>query len=538
MSKHAKHFIRDVSTGNHTTTKLFEKRKREYAEKHSMPCFSNIELLAAYRELLEKKEIAPDKKLFKVLQKQKTRTLSGIASIAVLTKPWPCPGNCLYCPTEKGMPKSYFSDEPAVMRAVLTEFDPFRQVQARINALNITGHLTNKIELIVMGGTFSTLPKKYQTWFIKRCFDAANGSVEAQNVEAQNLAPLHFASLQTAQKRNESAKNRIIGLTLETRPDYITKKEILWFRELGATRVEIGVQSIYDDVLKKNRRGHSVKETIRATKLLKDAGLKINYHLMPNLYGSTIKRDLEMFETLFNNPNFKPDLIKIYPCVVTRDSDLEKLYREKKFTPYTNAQLVELIMNIKKVIPPYVRIMRLGRDIPAPDIIGGNKLSNIRQIVHQKMETEHAKCQCIRCREIRDEKIIKENIKMVRRDYNASGGTEIFLSFEDTKKDKLIALLRLRIPSLDVFIPVLKNASIIREVHTYGETLEFSDRKKRASQHVGYGKLLITEAEKITNKECNLSRITVISGIGARNYYRKIGYRLRETYMIKCLKNK
>ncbi|MBU1167144.1 tRNA uridine(34) 5-carboxymethylaminomethyl modification radical SAM/GNAT enzyme Elp3 [Patescibacteria group bacterium] len=529
MASRQEQFILEALKLDHITLENFEKLKKQVAKESARPCFSNIELLKAYRHLIDQKKIKDHQEIFYLLKKQKTRTISGIASIAVLTKPWPCPGKCLYCPDEQGMPKSYFSDEPAVMRAILNDFDPARQVRTRIQALQMTGHETNKIELIVMGGTFSSLPKQYQTSFIKRCFMGAN----APSAGAALMRPLR-----TVFKRNETAKNRIIGLTLETRPDYITPAEVKRFRELGATRVELGVQSIYDDVLKKNNRGHLVKSTITATKLLKDAGFKINYHLMPNMYGSDAKRDLEMFEEIFSNPDYQPDLIKIYPCVVTRDSELQKLYKQKKFVPYSDQQLINLIIKIKQIIPPYVRIMRLGRDIPAPDIIGGNKLSNIRQIVQAKLKDTNTSCQCIRCREVRNENIEAKNVKLVRRDYKASDGQEVFLSYEDTKKNKILALLRLRKPSSDVFLKPLKDSAIIREVHTYGEALNFSDRKKKASQHLGFGKKLLKEAERITAKEFGLKKVAVISGIGARGYYRKNGYRLQDTYMVKRITSK
>jgi len=325
-------------------------------------------LLKAYRSLVKSGNIKPNLILENLLKTRKIRTLSGIASITAITKPYPCPGKCLYCPNEIDMPKSYLANEPACMRAVLTKFDPYRQVKTRLNSLKLAGHLTDKIELIVLGGTWSAYPKIYQTWF--RCFDACNQK--------------NAKSLKEAQKINEKAKHRIIGLTLETRPDYVTPQEIKRMRELGCTRVELGVQSIYDNVLKYNKRGHNIDTIKVATKLLKNAGLKVTYHMMLNLPGSNLKKDEKMFEELFSNPAFQPDQLKIYPCVVLKTSPLYKLWKQGKYRPYSEKQLVNLLIKIKKKIPPYVRIIRVIRDIPSQSIIAGNKLSNLRQIIKDK----------------------------------------------------------------------------------------------------------------------------------------------------------
>jgi len=480
------------------------------------------------------------------------RTQSGVAIIAVLTKPYPCPGKCLYCPTEKGMPKSYLSNEPAVMRAIMNKFNPYSQVQSRIRALELNGHNVDKIELIVMGGTFSFLPKTYQKKFVSECFRACNDYPHSVKSKKNNLVK--------EQDRNEKSKYRIVGLTLETRPDYIDEKEILNFRNLGCTRVELGVQSIYDDVLKLNKRGHDIQKTIEATKLLKDAGFKINYHMMPGLPGSNYIKDVQMFRELFSNPSFHPDMLKIYPTVVVRNSALYSLWKKKEYKPLTDRQFEKMILEIKNnIIPSYVRIARLVRDVPTPSIIAGPKISNIRQIIAEK-----SNCRCIRCREVRSEYSSREKIVLNRIDYDASdgpastrgnatstrGGREIFLEFTSPNKKKLFALLRLRIPSnnnANHFIPTLQNASIVREVHTYGKLAEI-DKKDKGSppatlslarragpQHMGLGKKLMKEAERITKKEFNLDLIVVISGIGVRDYYRKLGYRQKDTYMIKSL---
>jgi elongator complex protein 3 len=485
---------------------------------------SRINLLQSYHNLLKKGKIKANLKLESLLKKREIRTLSGVAPIAVLTKPFPCPGKCVWCPSEKNMPKSYLSNEPAVMRAILNKFDPFKQVQMRLRALKMTGHDTDKCELIVMGGTWSYLPHKYQNWFIKRCFDGFNGKV------SKNLAQAH--------KWNETAKFRVIGLTLETRPDYINVAEIKRMRELGATRVELGVQSIDDKVLTLGHRGHLVKQTIEATKLLKNAGFKISYHMMPNLPGSTTTKDQAMFKKLFTDQDFQPDMLKIYPCVVTKNSQLYNWFKQGKFKAYTDKQLIDLLIKIKKNIPPYVRISRLIRDIPDVSIVSGNRISNLRQIIFNRGGNI---CKCIRCREARNQPVSEKVIRLKIVKYPASDGWEYFLSYESKDGKTLFALLRLRIPlkpdqNLLKELPELKNSALIREVHTYGKLIPVGGKSK-AVQHMGFGKRLITEAEKIVKKH-KLSRIAVISGIGVRKYYEKLGYKLDYTYMIKQIVDK
>ena len=480
------------------------------------PFPTNIELLKAYRNLVEKGKIKTSPTLENLLKTRKIRTLSGIASITVITKPYPCPGKCLYCPDEIDMPKSYLANEPACMRAVLTKFDPYKQVNARLSSLAMTGHSTDKIELIVLGGTWSAYLKKYQTWFIKRCFDAANG--KTSRFDSARRAK----NLKVAQKLNEKAEHRIIGLTLETRPDYVPPEEIKRMRWLGCTRVELGVQSIYDDVLKYNRRGHDVDTVIKATKLLKNAGLKVTYHMMLNLPGSNLKKDEQMFKELFSNSNFQPDQLKIYPCAVLKTAPLYKIWKQGKYKPYSRKQLTDLLIRIKKKIPSYVRIIRIIRDIPSQSIVAGNKTTNLRQIISDRVK---GICKCIRCREPR-EKTTKK-LELFRQNYQASDGKEIFLSYEDPQRKNLYAFLRLRLTN---------NWAIVRELHTYGQVVPISTKSKKAAQHKGLGKKLMVIGEKIAKKEFGFSSIVVISGIGVREYYRKLGYRLKNEYMVKILK--
>jgi elongator complex protein 3 len=514
---------------------------------------SNSLLLKEYHELVKSKKLKSNEKIENLLRKRKIRSLSGIVTISVLTKPYPCPGNCLYCPTQKGVPKSYLDNEPAVLRAIANKYDPYNQVKSRLEALQEIGHPTDKIDLIIIGGTWSYLPRNYQNWFITRCFQACNQfkidnnknpkskiliSKEIQISKSKKTKPLR------EQRENEKAKNRIIGITIETRPDFINEKEIKWLRKLGVTRVELGVQSIYEDVLKFNNRNHGLKEIIEATHLLKDAGFKVCYHLMPNLPGSNLKRDLKMFKEIFSNPDFQPDMLKIYPCTVLKEAPLYKSWKEKKYSPYSETVLKNLLKEIKKKIPYYCRIQRLIRDIPATSIVAGSKITNLRQVIAEEMKSENWRCKCIRCREVKEKYNPKEKVYLFRQDYRASGGKEIFLSYENKNRTNLFSLLRLRIPSdsyrhfSHAIFSVLSDAAIIREIHTYGQMVPIEVKSKmlkatRKVQHKGLGKKLIKKAEQIAKKEFGFKKMAVISGIGVRDYYRKAGYRLKDTYMIK-----
>jgi len=516
------------------TPEAFDNLKKEVCGRFKVTTPRNADIkrfgLEEFRELCSRKGKAePWKDIEKLLKSKRVRTLSGVAVVAVLTRSHPCQGKCLYCPTEKEMPKSYLSNEPAVMRAMSVKFKPYDQVQKRLHALEINGHDIDKIELIVMGGTFSDLPKKYQYNFIKECYRAANdypsqrSKVKARDIIRSGISARAKDNLYGEQKRNEKTKHRIIGLTLETRPDTLDEKEIIFYRELGCTRVEIGVQSIFDDVLKINQRGHAVEQTINATKLLKDAGFKVSYHMMPGLFGSSPKKDLEMFKEIFRSPDFQPDLIKIYPCVVTKNSALYNLWKAGKYKALTNNQAENLICKIKKIIPPYVRISRLIRDIPAISIIAGPNISNLRQLIQNK----GVRCQCIRCREVRGNYTAKDKIIIRRIDYDASDGKEIYLEYVSPNHRKLYSLLRLRIN------PKSELEAVIREVHTYGKLISIGAKNKKSPQHAGFGKKLILEAERIAKKEFGCRKISVISGIGVRQYYRKLGYKLEDTYMVK-----
>ena len=501
--------------------------KRNFAKKYKVACPKNSSLFKAYHKLLKEGKIQKNESLERFLRTKKVRSLSGIVSVSVLTKPAPCPGKCLYCPTQGNLPKSYLDGEPAVMRALANNFNPYLQVKTRLETLRATGHNVSKIELIIIGGTWSSLPTKYQIQFIKECFRACNeyGGQKAKNQE-----------LLATQKINERAKHRIIGITIETRPDYINKAEIKNLRDLGVTRIELGVQSLDDSVLKKNLRGHGVDKTILATRLLKNAGFKICYHMMPNLPGSNLKKDERVFTELFNNPDFRPDFLKIYPCVVVKEAPLYKLWLKGKYRPYNDRQLIDLLVKVKQKIPIWCRIIRIYRDIPSTKIMAGSKISNLRQVVVQELKKQGKKCLCIRCREVKGRFLPKDKLKLFRQDYSASESKEVFLTFEDKTRSYLYSLLRLRLPkdkSLPVF-PVLKDAALMREIHTYGETIGFDQKTKTSPQHRSLGKELIRASEKIAKKE-GFKKMAVISGIGSRNYYRMLGYKLKSTYMVKNL---
>ncbi|MDD5043259.1 MAG: tRNA uridine(34) 5-carboxymethylaminomethyl modification radical SAM/GNAT enzyme Elp3 [Patescibacteria group bacterium] len=547
-------FIKEIIKLKPRTPNRMSKIKRRLAKRFGIPIVPNSEVLKYYHELLAKNKIKPDKQFEDLIKKRSIRTLSGVAPVTLLTKPYPCPGTCAYCPSEPNMPKSYLSNEPAAMRAVLNKFDPYKQVHYRIKALEANGHDTDKIELIVLGGTWSYYPKKYRESFIKSSFAAANDYPKFNKSSAKK-------SLKELQKKNETAKHRIIGLSLETRADYVTPKEIAHLRELGCTRIQLGVQSIYDSILKLNKRGHGIQEVIKATKLFKDAGFKVDYHLMPNLPGSNPKKDLEMFRQLFSNSVFQPDQLKIYPCIVNKYSLLYQWFKQGKFKPYSDKELSDLLIKIKALIPYYVRLNRLVRDIPKESIEAGNKITNLREYLQKRIKERGLRCKCIRCREARNKTANLKQAKLFIEKYPASGGIEYFLSYENKDRTILYAFVRLRLPSFyyskpdlkknsgsdsspakrgqnDIFrfIPEIKDCALIRELHTYGQLMPLRSEKnlKTKIQHQGFGKMLMAQAEKIAVKE-GFKKIAVIAGVGVRGYYKKLGYKLKGTYMIKHL---
>ncbi|MEA3450157.1 MAG: tRNA uridine(34) 5-carboxymethylaminomethyl modification radical SAM/GNAT enzyme Elp3 [Patescibacteria group bacterium] len=499
--------------------------QRKIAKKYSVGLMSSQEIIKIYQNLLKRKKIERNTEFEKLIRKRAIRTMSGIAPVAVLTKPYPCPGKCAYCPSEKDVPKSYLSNEPAVMRAIRCDYNPYAQVQDRLRALVANGHEPTKIELIVIGGTWSYLPKKYQYWYVLNLFAGANRfRIKNKKLKIKNYKyPLSLPIkklrelLLQEQRKNEKAKYKIIGLTLETRPDYINRKELDEMRQFGCTRVEIGVQTLDDEILKLNKRGHGIKAIVDATKLLKNYGFKVTYHIMPGLPGATPAKDFKMFKSLFNDERFQPDQIKFYPCVVTKGSLLYRWWKQGKYKPYTDKQLQNLIIKCKKEVPEYVRIIRLIRDIPGESIIAGNKVTNLRQI----MQNKGIECKCIRCRECKNQlKIKNHQLKIIY--YQASLGKECFISYESEDGKILYGFCRLRLNS---------KVALVRELHVYGELASVGE-KQNMVQHSGLGKKLLKQAEEIA-KDNKHNKIKIISGVGVRGYYRKLKYRLNKTYMVK-----
>ena len=515
-----------------------EEVKRSFSKRFRLSSILNSDILRSYRQLLASRQIVRREVFELTLRKRSVRTISGIAPVAVLTKSYPCPGTCAYCPRQEDVPVSYLSNEPAVMRAIRCGYDPYKQTMLRLAALENNGHQPEKIELIVIGGTWSYLPRKYRYWFILNCFRAANdynnfrktllslGEGEAAfKTKIKSFYPLSLSrqkieeNLKKEQKKNETARYRLIGVTLETRPDYINEAEIYSMRELGCTRVELGVQAVDDKILELNKRGHGVKEVAEATRLLKQYGLKITYHIMPALPGSNPRQDLKMFKMLFTDERFQPDQIKFYPTVVTEGSLLRRWYAEGKYQPYSDKVLQNLIIKCKAVVPKYVRIIRLIRDIPGESIIAGNRITNLRQVMKQ----QGVACNCIRCREAKEGTVT--DFKINQQVYAASFGQEYFLSADSLDGKTLYGFCRLRI---DHTSPVA--GAIVRELHVYGELAPVGGSGK--VQHRGLGKQLLKEAEQIAAKQ-GAGQMAIISGVGVRGYYRKLGYRNIGGYMVK-----
>ncbi|TXT66822.1 MAG: hypothetical protein BAJALOKI3v1_10093 [Promethearchaeota archaeon] len=475
--------------------------------------------------------------LNKKLRRRTTRSISGVSVIAIMTSPLECPGNCIYCPGTESQPdqkvaQSYTGREPAAMRSIHYGYDSYKQVQSRIEDLEAIGHTVDKIELIIMGGTFLSADISYQKKFVK-------GALEA-------IIDTRTDSLEEAIKRAESSKRRLIGITIETRPDYCKESHVDRMLEYGTTRVELGVQTIYDEIYKLIKRGHSTEDSKEAIRIAKDAGLKINAHIMPDLPGSTYQKDLELFETLFDDPDYRPDMLKIYPCLVIKGTELYKLWKRGEYAPYSLDELTALIANWKQQIPRYVRIQRIMRDIPAPLIEAGCKKSNLRQLVKNRLNDMNARCNCIRCRELgiknRSAEIdgsVLENIQLSRFDYNASKGQEIFLSYENQKKNYLIGYLRLRKPSKFAHRPELNDGHtlIVREIKVVGELVAKDNQPytEIQLQHRGYGTSLLEEAERIAKEEFDAKKITVISGIGVRHWFYDLDYILDGPYVSKHL---
>jgi elongator complex protein 3 len=477
-------------------------------------------LVAAYRRMVDSGEWGPDPALLARIRMKPMRTLSGVTTVTVLTKPYPCPGKCIFCPTDLRMPKSYLPDEPGAMRGLEHNFEPYEQVRSRLAALRAVGHPTDKIELLILGGTWSAYQRDYQEWFVKRCFDALNG------VDA--------ASLEEAQAVNESARHRNVGLVIETRPDHINSKELARLRRLGVTKVQMGVQSLDDRILELNKRGHTTADTQRAVALLRSAGFKIVLHWMPNLFGATLKSDAEDFAHLWDD--LCPDEIKIYPNQLLKNAELYEYWLRGEFTPYTTEELVDLIAGVKPSIPSYCRVNRVIRDIPSTNVVEGNKRTSLRMDIHEEMRRRGTVCRCVRCREVRKHKVDQQNLCLEDTVYQAGGAEEHFLAFV-TPEDKLAGFLRLSLPgtgSPPAGMADLEKAAIIREVHVYGQSLEVGTEMHGAAQHAGLGTRLLAEAERLAGTG-GYSRLAVISAVGTRLYYLNRGFERGTLYLTKPL---
>ncbi|HEY3360786.1 MAG TPA: elongator complex protein 3 [Methanosarcina sp.] len=481
------------------------------------------------------------------LRRKPVRTISGVAVVAVMTSPAPCPhGVCLPCPGGPNSafksPQSYMGREPAAMRALQHEFDPYAQVRSRLSQLKEIGHDVEKVELIVMGGTFSARSLDYQEWFVKRCLEAMNDFTDKEWRESawKIGKSLPYIPLEEVQKANEKAEIRNIGITFETRPDWAAERHVDEFLRLGGTKVELGVQSVYDFVLTRMQRGHGVAEIVRANQILRDSAFKVGFHMMPHLPGSDSKLDFKGFKKLFEDSRFRPDYLKIYPTLVTEGTALYKLWEAGDYKALSDDEAAELIADIKGILPKWVRLQRIQRDIPAYQIIAGVRKSNLRQLAEEKLRENGGKCRCIRCREVghvglKGRKINPKDIELTVETYEACGGKEYFIAYEDLATDVLIGFTRLRFPTAP-HRPELQDAALVRELHVYGSMVPIGKgANQKEWQHRGYGKELLEHAEEIAC-ENGYRKLSIISGIGAREYYRKFGYTLDNVYMSKILK--
>ena len=489
-------------------------------------------LVAAYNQLVESGAWQADPSLLARIRLKPVRTLSGVTTVTVLTKPYPCPGQCIFCPDEARMPKSYLSDEPGAMRAVEHDFDPYAQVRSRLEALESIGHPTDKVELLILGGTWSYYRRDYQEWFVIQCFKALNGpnpplppSLQGRG-DTGGIGPVHLI--------NETAPHRNVGLVVETRPDEITLDELAWFRHLGVTKVQMGAQSLDDHILEINARGHTAAETHRAVALLRAAGFKIVLHWMPNLLGATLDTDRADFPRLWEG--LCPDEIKIYPTQLLENAPLYEYWRRGEYQPYTQEELVALIADLKPAIPRYCRVNRVVRDIPSTHVVAGNKRTSLRQDVHAELRRRGTRCNCIRCREVREQAVETSALELDDLAYPADSAEEHFLSFV-TPEDKIAGFLRLCLPNVDspsTGLGDLDDAAIVREVHVYGQSLPVGEEGNGAAQHTGLGTRLLEVAEKIAQRR-GFHRMAVIAAVGTRRYYLERGFDRGKLYLVKSL---
>jgi elongator complex protein 3 len=512
------------------TTDDLGRIKIRIAKKYHLPKTpSNSELIRALKPK-EKTRLLP------ILRRKATRTISGVTVVAAMTRPYPCPQDepCAYCPGGPafGVPQSYTGFEPAAMRGLQNDYDPYLQVKTRIEQLRAIGHKVDKIELIIMGGTFPATLAEYQEQFVKNCLDAITSKTSS--------------SLEDAKKNAETSRIRNVGITVETRPDWAKQTHVDQMLHLGVTRAELGVQNPDDEIYSLVGRKHTVQDVVEATRILKDAGLKIAYHLMPGMPGSNMEKDLDAFKAVFSNSDFKPDMIKIYPCLVLKGTRAYEWHSRGTYEPYTTEEAASLIVEVKKNVPAWMRIMRVQRDIPAGLIVAGVRRSDLREIVRRRLKEQGFRCRCIRCREVghgmRDAKVEvdPDDVRVLTMKYQASEGEEIFISAEDPRNDLLIGYLRLRIPSGEAHRPEIRAepCSIVRELHVYGSLVPVGKHYGEAWQHKGYGGMLLAEAEHLTKEGYNLKKILVISALGTKQYYMRFGYRYDGVYMSKVLGNR
>lgn len=519
---------------------------------------ANRFMLKAYQKLVKKGTLPKDKHFESLMKKANIRNISGIAVVTSLVKPYMCPGKCVYCPTEARMPKSYIATEPAAARALRLDFSPYEQVRQRIKMLEANGHNADKIEYIIKGGTWNAYPLKYQYWFMLESFRAANDLSRKKSIgESKEEDWSSIKDLQAAideeQTYNESASHRLIGVTLETRPDAISPKTIWHMRNQGCTRIELGLQSTDDKILELIVRGHTVDQFRRAILLLRKAGFKVDLHFMPDLPGTTAKHDVEMYNEIFSDPALRPDMVKIYPCAVLKSAELYQWLESGKYTPYSSDDLFWALNEMQLATPRYCRISRLIRDIPADVIEAGNIVTNLREMLDADLKKRGLRSVDIRAREIgRHPEVLEraEEPQVFVDEYDTVGGKECFISVEDPNRDAIYGFLRLRIPGtvdaahahlvrekddvqINQFIPEIADCAFIRELHVYGNLVKIGDKSELSTQHTGLGKRLMAEAERIVTETSEFKKIAVISGVGVRGYYEKLGYDKIGTYMVK-----
>lgn len=548
--------------------------------RHSKPgggFFSRSQLIAGFREFEQEQRFRFDEARFRRrVQRRPVRTQSGLAPLTVLTKPFPCPGECIFCPNDLRMPKSYLSDEPGAQRAANHRFDPYLQTWNRLAAFDAIGHATDKIELIVLGGTWSFYPETYQIFFVKRCLDAMNdfgsgrdgrnsfvpavpdfeemdatvrGDQFTKNPynhrvtqflrdrqEGQLMVPAEasdWGALFEAQLQNETAGSRCVGLVLETRPDHIDEDEVLRLRRLGATKVQLGVQSLDDRVLEANRRGHDIQATRNAFDKLRRAGFKLHVHWMVNLLGATPAGDRENFRLLFDDEAYRPDELKFYPCSLVETAELMGPWRRGEWRPYDDDELLDVVADALPRVPRWCRVTRVIRDISSDDIVVGNKHTNFRQIAEAEIEKRGQRLVEMRHREIRGEAFDETSIELVQTEYAAGTGREIFLELV-TETDRIVGFLRLSLPSEVSFIEELGQNAIVRELHVYGGSVEIGAVPSGRAQHRGFGARLLDAAESVA-RGAGYESLSVISAIGTRAYYRQQGFDDGDLYQHRAL---